>query len=111
FRIQQYLQHEHYALCKVIKFGDSYRAPAQDKSVSGEATSSSRSKGKTVAVTAEDMQKKRNDVKARTTLLLALLDEHQLRFSKCGAMNSPQVSDLIIYIKCGNASRLFPNAT
>nr|GFA07043.1 hypothetical protein [Tanacetum cinerariifolium] len=28
------------------------------------------------------MHKRRNDVKARTTLLLALLDEHQLRFSK-----------------------------
>nr|GEV24408.1 hypothetical protein [Tanacetum cinerariifolium] len=33
-------------------------------------------------VTTEDMQKRRNDVKARTTLLLALPDEHQLRFSK-----------------------------
>ncbi|GJX14552.1 hypothetical protein Tco_0206310 [Tanacetum coccineum] len=61
------------------EFGDSYRAPAQDKSVSGEATPSSRSKGRIVA---EDMQKRRNDVKARTTLLLALPDEHQLRFSK-----------------------------
>nr|GFC65420.1 hypothetical protein [Tanacetum cinerariifolium] len=28
------------------------------------------------------MQKRRNDVKARKTLLLALLDEHQLRFSR-----------------------------
>nr|GEW54043.1 hypothetical protein [Tanacetum cinerariifolium] len=28
------------------------------------------------------MQKRRNDVKARTTLLLSLFDEHQLRFSK-----------------------------
>nr|GFB43456.1 ribonuclease H-like domain-containing protein [Tanacetum cinerariifolium] len=28
------------------------------------------------------MQRKKNDVKARTTLLLSLLDEHQLRFSK-----------------------------
>nr|GEZ71454.1 hypothetical protein [Tanacetum cinerariifolium] len=28
------------------------------------------------------MQKRRNDVKARTTLLLALPDEHQLRFNK-----------------------------
>nr|GEW48165.1 hypothetical protein [Tanacetum cinerariifolium] len=28
------------------------------------------------------MQKRRNDVKARTTLLLALSDKHQLRFSK-----------------------------
>nr|GFB37377.1 hypothetical protein [Tanacetum cinerariifolium] len=28
------------------------------------------------------MQKRKNDVKARTTLLLSLPDEHQLRFSK-----------------------------
>nr|GFC80324.1 hypothetical protein [Tanacetum cinerariifolium] len=28
------------------------------------------------------MQKKKNDIKARTTLLLSLPDEHQLRFSK-----------------------------
>nr|GEV34096.1 hypothetical protein [Tanacetum cinerariifolium] len=37
---------------------------------------------RTVAVTTEDIQKRRNVVKARTTLLLALPDEHQLRFSK-----------------------------
>ncbi|GJW64236.1 hypothetical protein Tco_0116120 [Tanacetum coccineum] len=66
----------------VIEFGDSYKAHAQDKSVSSEATPSSRSKGRTVAVTAKDMQKRRNNVKARTTLMLALPDEHQLRFSK-----------------------------
>nr|GEY31816.1 hypothetical protein [Tanacetum cinerariifolium] len=42
FRIQQYLQHEHYAL----------------------------------------WERKKNDVKERTTLLLSLPDEHQLRFSK-----------------------------
>nr|GFD35786.1 hypothetical protein [Tanacetum cinerariifolium] len=36
----------------------------------------------TVVITTEDMQKRRNDVKVRTTLLLALPDEHQLRFSK-----------------------------
>nr|GEX65449.1 putative ribonuclease H-like domain-containing protein [Tanacetum cinerariifolium] len=36
----------------------------------------------TPKVTTEDMQKRRNDVKARKTLLLALPDEHQLRFSK-----------------------------
>nr|GFA55140.1 Gag-Pol polyprotein [Tanacetum cinerariifolium] len=39
-------------------------------------------KGMTVAITTKDMQKRRNDVKARTTLLLALPDEYQLRFSK-----------------------------
>nr|GEV39935.1 hypothetical protein [Tanacetum cinerariifolium] len=36
----------------------------------------------TVAITTEDMQKRRNDVKVRTTLLVALPNEHQLRFSK-----------------------------
>nr|GEZ25818.1 hypothetical protein [Tanacetum cinerariifolium] len=36
--------------------------------------------GRTVTLTAEDMQKRKNDVKARTTLLLSLPNEHQLRF-------------------------------
>nr|GEZ82184.1 hypothetical protein [Tanacetum cinerariifolium] len=39
-------------------------------------------KGRIVTLTTDDMQKRKNDVKARTTLLLALPDEHQLRFSK-----------------------------
>nr|GEW91367.1 hypothetical protein [Tanacetum cinerariifolium] len=53
------------------------------ESGTGSASESSAKKmGRTVAVTTEDMQKRRNDVKARTTLLLALPDEHQLRFSK-----------------------------
>nr|GFA19464.1 ribonuclease H-like domain-containing protein [Tanacetum cinerariifolium] len=39
-------------------------------------------KGRTVTVTADDMQKRNNDVKARTTLLLSLPDKHQSRFSK-----------------------------
>ncbi|GJR32022.1 hypothetical protein Tco_1108254 [Tanacetum coccineum] len=82
FRIQQYLQHEHYALWEVIEFGDSYKSPPEEtgKSVTGEG--SAKKKGMTVAITTEDIQKRRNDVKERTTLLLALLDEHQLRFSK-----------------------------
>nr|GEW52622.1 ribonuclease H-like domain-containing protein [Tanacetum cinerariifolium] len=82
----QYLQHEHYALWKVIEFNDSYKAPleetAKDKGLAGEVSASTKKKGRTVAITAEDMQKRKNDVKARTTLLLALPDEHQLRFSK-----------------------------
>nr|GFA52306.1 hypothetical protein [Tanacetum cinerariifolium] len=43
---------------------------------------SGKKSGRTVTLTAEDMQKKKNDVKARTTLLLSLPDKHQLRFSK-----------------------------
>ncbi|GJZ47226.1 ribonuclease H-like domain-containing protein [Tanacetum coccineum] len=82
FRIQQYLQHEHYALWEVIEFGDSYKAPLEEagKGVVGEGYV--QKKGRTVALTAKDMQKRKNDVKARSTLLLALPDEHQLRFSK-----------------------------
>nr|GFD01891.1 hypothetical protein [Tanacetum cinerariifolium] len=33
--------------------------------------------GRTVTIMTEDMKKKKNDVKARTTLLLSLSDEHQ----------------------------------
>nr|GEW86485.1 reverse transcriptase domain-containing protein [Tanacetum cinerariifolium] len=82
----QYLQHEHYALWEVIEFGDSYKAPleetAKDKGLAGKVFASTKKKVRTVAITDEDMQKKKNDVKARTTLLLGLSDEHQLRFSK-----------------------------
>nr|GFA92098.1 hypothetical protein [Tanacetum cinerariifolium] len=80
--IQQYLQNEHYALWEVIEFGDSYKAPLEETGKGTASESSTRKKGKTIAITTEDMQKRRNDVKARTTLLLALPDEHQLRFIK-----------------------------
>nr|GEZ59159.1 hypothetical protein [Tanacetum cinerariifolium] len=85
FRIQQYLQHEHYALWEVIEFKDSYVVPASSSSTTTTDTTSDESgkkSGRTVTLTAEDMQKKKNDVKTRTTLLLSLFDEHQLRFSK-----------------------------
>nr|GEX59892.1 putative ribonuclease H-like domain-containing protein [Tanacetum cinerariifolium] len=81
-RIEQYLQHEHYALWEVIEFGDSYVALKNDAATGSTSEETATKKGRTVAVTTEDMQKRRNDVKARTTLLLALSDEHQLRFSK-----------------------------
>nr|GEW72841.1 hypothetical protein [Tanacetum cinerariifolium] len=90
FRIQQYLQHEHYALWEVIEFGDSYVVPERtategttsDATTDTASDATGKKKGRTVTVTTEDMQKRKNDVKARTTLLLALSDEYQLRFSK-----------------------------
>nr|GEV61093.1 hypothetical protein [Tanacetum cinerariifolium] len=82
FRIQQYLQNEHYALWEVIVFGDSFKAPLEETGKGPASESSTNKKGRTVVITTEDMQKRRNDVKARTALLLALPDEHQLRFSK-----------------------------
>nr|GEY14307.1 hypothetical protein [Tanacetum cinerariifolium] len=77
FQIQQYLQHKYYALWEVIEFGDSYKVPTNT-----DPADSSTNDGRTVTVTTDDMQKKKNDVKGRTTLLLSLPDEHQLRFNK-----------------------------
>nr|GEY16392.1 ubiquitin hydrolase [Tanacetum cinerariifolium] len=62
--MQQYLQHEHYALWEVIEFEDSYEVPANDpittttNTTSGEAGTKS---GRTVTLTTKDMQKKKND--------------------------------------------------
>nr|GEY01061.1 hypothetical protein [Tanacetum cinerariifolium] len=70
---------------EVIEFGDSYEVPASAASTTTTDTTSDgtgKKKGRTVTVTAKDMQKRKNDVKARTTLLMSLPDEHQLRFSK-----------------------------
>nr|GEW66648.1 hypothetical protein [Tanacetum cinerariifolium] len=76
------VKNEHYALWEVIEFGDSYEAPKEASGTGSESEGSAKKKRRTVTVTTEDMQKRRNDVKARTTLLLAFPDEHQLRFSK-----------------------------
>nr|GFD63184.1 hypothetical protein [Tanacetum cinerariifolium] len=54
-----------YALWEVIEFGDSYKVPESAD------TADSRTR-RTITPTTEDMQKKKNDVKARTTLLLSL---------------------------------------
>nr|GEX05046.1 hypothetical protein [Tanacetum cinerariifolium] len=83
FWIQQYLQHEHYALWEVIELGDSYKVPATtDPNNTTTTRNDDEKSGRTVIITTEDMQRKKNDVKARTTLLLSLPDEHQLRFNK-----------------------------
>nr|GEY03908.1 retrotransposon Orf1 [Tanacetum cinerariifolium] len=66
----------------VIEFGDSYEAPQETSGTDSVSEGSAKKNGRTIAVTTKDIQKRRNDVKARTTLLLALPDEHQLRFSK-----------------------------
>ncbi|GJU75769.1 putative ribonuclease H-like domain-containing protein [Tanacetum coccineum] len=99
-RIQQYLQHEHYALWEVIEVSDSYKAPPEEsgKGVTGEG--SAKKKGRTVAITTEDMQKRRNDVKARATFLLALPDEHQMRFSKYN--NAKELWEAILKTFGGN---------
>nr|GEY29938.1 retrovirus-related Pol polyprotein from transposon TNT 1-94 [Tanacetum cinerariifolium] len=71
-----------YALWEVIEFGDSYKVPTNTDPDNTTTRKDDDQSGRTVTITTEDMQRKKNDVKARTTLLLSLLDEHQLRFSK-----------------------------
>nr|GEU59013.1 hypothetical protein [Tanacetum cinerariifolium] len=67
---------------KFEQWNESYKAPPEETGKGPASESSAKKKGRTVVITIEDMQKRRNDIKARTTLLLALPDEHQLRFSK-----------------------------
>nr|GEV89914.1 hypothetical protein [Tanacetum cinerariifolium] len=77
FQIQQYLQHEHYTLWEVIEFGDSYKVPTNTDPDNMTTRKDNEQSGRTITITTEDMQRKKNDVKARTTLLLSLPDEHQ----------------------------------
>nr|GEW91811.1 hypothetical protein [Tanacetum cinerariifolium] len=72
----------------IKEFGDSYQALPEETGKGLGSESSAKKKGRIVAITTEDMQKRRNDVKAKTTLLLALPDEHQLRFNKLQAIVS-----------------------
>nr|GFB24050.1 ribonuclease H-like domain-containing protein [Tanacetum cinerariifolium] len=67
---------------RVNTFRYSYEVPANAAPTDTASEGTGKKKGRTVTVTADDMQKRKNNVKARTTLLLSLPDEHQLRFSK-----------------------------
>nr|GEX48387.1 hypothetical protein [Tanacetum cinerariifolium] len=55
FRIQKCLQNEHYALWEVIEFGDSYKSPLEETRKGPSSESSARKKGRTVAITTEDI--------------------------------------------------------
>nr|GEY16591.1 hypothetical protein [Tanacetum cinerariifolium] len=61
FRIQQYIQHEHYALWEVIEFRDSYVALKEGAATDSTGEGTATKKGRTVTITTEDMQKRRND--------------------------------------------------
>nr|GEX39347.1 putative ribonuclease H-like domain-containing protein [Tanacetum cinerariifolium] len=61
FRIQQYLQHEHYALLEVIEFGDSYEVHKDNVTTCSASDGTGKKKGRIVALTTDDMQKRKND--------------------------------------------------
>nr|GEZ43326.1 ribonuclease H-like domain-containing protein [Tanacetum cinerariifolium] len=55
FRIQQYLQHEHYALWEVIEFGDSYKVPTNTDPDNTTTRKDDEQSGRTVTITTEDI--------------------------------------------------------
>nr|GEX07779.1 hypothetical protein [Tanacetum cinerariifolium] len=72
-----------FPLPEAVPTANSYEVPVSAASTATTDTTSdgtSKKKGRTIIVTIEDMKKRKNVVKARTTLLLSLPDEHQLRF-------------------------------
>ncbi|GJS46316.1 hypothetical protein Tco_0596437 [Tanacetum coccineum] len=66
-----------YALWEVIENGDSWVSVPQTAQENGTSVTKM-----SIPVTAEEKTNKKNDVKARTLLLMALPNEHQLTFSQ-----------------------------
>nr|GEZ04308.1 hypothetical protein [Tanacetum cinerariifolium] len=58
FRIQQYIQHEHYALWKVIEFEDSYVTPKNGAATDSASEGTATKKGRTLTVYESKVQKK-----------------------------------------------------
>ncbi|GJZ66202.1 hypothetical protein Tco_0622898 [Tanacetum coccineum] len=76
-RIKQYFQVQDYALWEVIENGNSWVSVPQTTQENGTSVTKM-----SVPITAEEKTNKKNDVKARSLLLMALPNEHQLTFSQ-----------------------------
>ncbi|GJT16729.1 hypothetical protein Tco_0875435 [Tanacetum coccineum] len=77
-RIEQYFQVQDYALWDVIENGNSFK-PTTRTTSNADGTSTSMIPG---PITTEEKAQKKNDVKARSMLLMALPNEHQLIFNQ-----------------------------
>ncbi|GJZ82625.1 ribonuclease H-like domain-containing protein [Tanacetum coccineum] len=77
-RIEQYFQIQDYALWDIIENGNSFN-PVARTTTNADGTSTSTIPG---PVTTEEKAQKKNDVKARSMLLMALPNEHQLTFNQ-----------------------------
>ncbi|GJT13169.1 ribonuclease H-like domain-containing protein [Tanacetum coccineum] len=77
-RIEQYFQIQDYALWDIIENGNSFN-PVARTTTNADGTSTSTIPG---PVTTEEKVQKKNDVKARSMLLMALPNEHQLNFNQ-----------------------------
>ncbi|GJV77826.1 putative ribonuclease H-like domain-containing protein [Tanacetum coccineum] len=76
-RIKQYFQVQDYALWEVIENGNSWVSVPQTSQENGTSVIKM-----SVPVTAEEKTNKKNDVKAKILLPMALPNEHQLTFSQ-----------------------------
>ncbi|GJY54261.1 ribonuclease H-like domain-containing protein [Tanacetum coccineum] len=76
-RIEQYFQVHDYALWDIIKNGNSFK-PAAQTTTNVNGTSTTLIPG---PVTTEEKVQKKNDVKARSMLLMALPNEHLMTFN------------------------------
>ncbi|GJU71416.1 hypothetical protein Tco_1262821 [Tanacetum coccineum] len=77
-RIEQYFQIQDYALWDVIENGNSFK-PTTRTTSNADGTSTSMIPSH---VTTKEKAQKKNDVKARSMLLMALPNEHQLTFNQ-----------------------------
>ncbi|GJZ65393.1 hypothetical protein Tco_0622089 [Tanacetum coccineum] len=77
-RIEQYFQVQDYALWDVIENGNSFK-PAAKTTTNADGTSTTLIPG---PVTTEEKVQKKNDMKARSMLLMALLNEHLMTFNQ-----------------------------
>ncbi|GJZ48179.1 ribonuclease H-like domain-containing protein [Tanacetum coccineum] len=77
-RIEQYFQVQDYALWDVIKNGNSFK-PVPQTTINADGSSTSLIPE---PVTTEEKVQKKNDVKARSMLLMALLNEHLKTFNQ-----------------------------
>ncbi|GJS98175.1 hypothetical protein Tco_0819345 [Tanacetum coccineum] len=76
-RIKQYFQVQDYALWEVTENGNSWVSVPQTAQENDTLVTKM-----SVPITAEEKTNKKNDVKARSFLLMALPNEHQLTFSQ-----------------------------
>ncbi|GJX11369.1 retrovirus-related pol polyprotein from transposon TNT 1-94 [Tanacetum coccineum] len=77
-RIEQYFQVQDYALWDVIENGNSFK-PAAQTTTNVDGTSTTLIPG---PITTKEKVQKKNDVKARSMLLMALPNEHLMTFNK-----------------------------
>ncbi|GKD54037.1 ribonuclease H-like domain-containing protein, partial [Tanacetum coccineum] len=77
-RIEQYFHVQDYALWDVIENGNSFK-PATRTTTNADGTSTSLIPG---PITTEENVQKKNDVKARSMLLMALSNEHLMTFNQ-----------------------------